>query len=359
MPQLYFGNFDFDERLADDRQNPPQSRLRINAELAACWLAVAEEGDWIWCPEPVEPEFWQRMRLAGCPGVQPVSDVADVPTGLEFTPWGWTGEARAFADRIRAVVDAPPQPAVRAANSRRLSFRCEAEWGIGIPGETCVESPEQLADAILTMGDDVRWVLKAEFSGAARERLLGCGPSLDASTRRWAEQRLRRGQALFLEPWLDRIDEAGIQWTVPRGGPPVLEGITPLLTDAAGRYRGNMFGINESEAAAWSEAVDAGRRVAEQLQQMGYFGPLGIDAMRYREAGGAVRVRALQDVNARWTMGRLSLGWRRFMARGVWHHGLQSRVPAPAGDARHAPSTSPLTVGGRPTHHATWLEPWP
>ncbi len=356
MPRLFFGNFDFDECLADNRQIPPQSRRRINAELAACWLAVADDGDWIWCPEPVEPAFWERLRAAGRPAVQPVSDAALVPAGLELTPWGWTDETREFARRIRAVVDAPPQAAVRAANSRRLSFQSVTEWGVGIPGENCVESPAQLHDAVRRVADDLRWVLKAEFSGAARERLLGRGPSLDASIRRWAEKRLRSGLTLFLEPWLDRIDEAGIQWTVPRVGPPVLEGVTPLLTDAAGCYRGSQFGINESEAAVWSDAVNVGRRLALQVQQIGYFGPLGIDAMRYRDAGGQVRLRPLQDVNARWTMGRLSLGWRRFVACGVWHHGPRTRLQESVSVERDDRVTSPHLVGGRPTRHAAWLE---
>jgi hypothetical protein len=356
MPRLFFGNFDFDQQLADNRQNPPESRRRINAELAACWLAVAEDDDWIWCPEPVEPEYWERMFAAGHPAVHPVSETALVPAGLELTPWGWTDKAREFAQRIRAVIDAPPQAVVCAANSRRLSFQCETEWGVGIPGEVCVESSEQLFDAIRRVADDLRWVLKAEFSGAARERLLGRGPSLDVSTQRWAEQRLRRGQSLFLERWLDRIDEAGIQWTVPRVDPPVLEGVTPLLTDAAGRYRGSRFGIDESEAAVWSDAVNVGRRLALQLQQMGYFGPLGIDAMRYRDAGGQVRLRPLQDVNSRWTMGRLSLGWRRFVARGVWHHGPRARLRESDGVVRDGRVTSADFVGGRPTQHASWLE---
>ena len=357
MPRLFFGNFDGDEQLAGDRQIRPESRRRINAELAPCWLAVAEEGDWIWCPEPVDKAFWQHMREWGCPFVRPVSDAAQVPPGLDLAPWGWTGEAREFGQTMRAVVDAPPQSIVRAANSRRLSFECETERGVGLEGAACIESAEQLAAAVSRFADAARWVLKSEFSGAARERLLGRGPALKAPAKSWAEHRLQRGLALFLEPWLDPIDEAGVQWTVPRVGPPVLAGVTPFLTDAAGRYRGSEFGIDEAQAGAWSEAIDAGWRVAVRLQQLGYFGPLGIDAMRYRDAAGNVRLRPLQDVNARWTMGRLSLGWRRFMPRGVWRHGPRVGLPATSPDGSEVRVTSPATVGNRTSHHASWLEP--
>jgi hypothetical protein len=357
MPRLFFGNFDCDEQLADERQIRPELRRRINAELAACWLAVAQEGDWIWCPDAIEHAFWRRLQESGCPAVHPVSDAAQVPPVLELTPWGWTGEAREFGESVRAAVDAPQQSVVRAANSRRLSFECEVEWGVGLKGAACIESVDQLAAAVSQFADAARWVLKSEFSGAARERLLGRGPVLDASTTNWGEHRMQRGLALFLEPWLDRIAEAGVQWTIPRSGPPVLEGVTPLLTDAAGRYRGSEFGIDDAEAALWSVAVDSGRRMAVRLQQMGYFGPLGIDAMCYRDAEGNVRLRPLQDVNARWTMGRLSLGWRRFMPRGAWRHGPRVCMPATSPDGSEVRVTSPATVGSRLSHHASWLEP--
>ncbi|MBI5760512.1 MAG: hypothetical protein HZA46_18510 [Planctomycetales bacterium] len=64
-------------------------------------------------------------------------------------------------------------------------------------------------------------------------------------------------------------------------------------------------------------------RVAREVQRRGYFGPLGIDAMLFRDDAGQTRLRPIQDVNARYTMGRLALGWRRFLKLnefGSWLH---------------------------------------
>ena len=64
-------------------------------------------------------------------------------------------------------------------------------------------------------------------------------------------------------------------------------------------------------------------RIAQRVQQLGYFGPLGIDAMQYRDEAGAIRLRPLQDVNARYTMGRLALGFGRVLRPGwcgTWGH---------------------------------------
>jgi hypothetical protein len=61
------------------------------------------------------------------------------------------------------------------------------------------------------------------------------------------------------------------------------------------------------------QVLSDARRVAADVQQLGYYGPLGIDAMVYRGLGNVPMLRTVQDVNARLTMGRVALEWfRRF-----------------------------------------------
>jgi len=100
-------------------------------------------------------------------------------------------------------------------------------------------------------------------------------------------------------------------------------GVTPLLVDRSGVYRGSRFGCPAHELEEWQPAVEIAMRVAGRLQSLGYFGPLGIDAMRYRDNTGEIRLRPLQDLNARYTMGRLALGFVRLLPLGwcgSWLH---------------------------------------
>ena len=106
------------------------------------------------------------------------------------------------------------------------------------------------------------------------------------------------------------------------------------------------------------EFVDVTRRVALELQKLGYFGPLGIDAMIYLASGGRVCVRPLQDVNARWTMGRLAAEWDREPNTGRFaFFRLTSDSTALE---RQGPScalpVSPTRLGEAPLHHRFWLE---
>ncbi len=356
MPRLFFANLHFERQIAHDRQTLPVGLEERAGELAACWLPVCEQGDWVWCPRPVPQSFWERMSALGLPLVRSASDIADVAAGLEFVPWGWNSVVERFARQVAARIGAPSLDAVRRANSRRIAAEFEQRWNCGLERTQVVTSLTVLQSVLRAVRPDERWVLKTEFSSAARERIVCTGPAPDPTSAGWIRKRLAAGEWLCFEPWVERIEEAGIQWTVPKAGAPRLEGVTTLLTDALGQYEGSVFGLTGEVLARWEPAIEVTRHAVDQLQQFGYFGPVGIDAMRYRSADGGEFLRPLQDINARWTMGRLALGWQRVMPRGTWRHGtieeFRERERIVDGIVR----TSAETVGDRPARIATWLE---
>ncbi len=316
MPRLLIGNFDFEHTLATGGQPSPAGLRRIVAELACCWGVAAEKGDVLWCPELTDMGFLKRLQSMGLPALTVASQAGDVPTGLTLVPWGWTRDTLELGERVDAKTEAPPLDVVRRLNSRKFSHKQEQTRGVGLPGARRVESVNELQTAI----DDLPswcdgWVVKAEYSNSSRERFVHRGSKhvdFDALTR-WAARRLARSHALFVEPWVERIDEVGVQLMVLRSGKPRVDGVTRLLVDAAGHFLGCEFTPAIDHDPLWTDAVRAGLEVAGIAQRAGYFGPLGIDAMRYRLPNGEERLRPLQDVNARWTMGRLSLGLRRLL----------------------------------------------
>lgn len=347
--KLFYGNFDFEAGLTGQAASAPAVR-RIQAELATAWIAVAEEGDAIWCPEPVPPEFWEGLAAQGLPRVVAISLGDPVPRDAEFVPWGWNADAIAWARRQGLTPAPPPLDIVRAANSRRFSFAMEHETGTALTGSAECGTWDDLAARIRELGD-ARWVIKAQYSHAARERLLGAGPP-NETAEHWVRKRIARDGAVYLEPWVERLAEVGVQWDLRAAEGPRLVGVTPLLCHSDGRYLGSLFRSAATEQW-WDEAVDGTRPVAARLARDGYFGPLGIDAMLYRH-GDAPRVRPIQDINARWTMGRLSLGWRRLPHQepdGLWLHG---EIPQDLANSRsRVLATTPAKVGGQPTIHCT------
>ncbi|MBC8114727.1 MAG: transcriptional repressor [Candidatus Saccharimonas sp.] len=329
MPRLFLGNFDFEHRLAEPTRQLPAKLERINAELATSWLAIADDGDYLWTPQPIEASFFEQAVRDGLPRVIPVVSFGDVPRGVECIPWGWTDDVRRLCDKHGWLRNDPPDEAVRAGNSRRFSVALERYDLLGLDFSGEVTAFHQIERFIKLHGSDARWVVKGMFGMSGRERILGRGlPTL--ADQNWIAKRLASDGFVYFEPWVDQIDEVGIQIAVPRAGGPHLIDVVPMLVDERGQYAGSWF--TPLEKITWiktrvteSETViDVALRAASLLQQLGYFGPLGIDAMRYRAADGSLRVRPLQDINARWTMGRISLGWRRLLQpdeAGCWRHG--------------------------------------
>ncbi|MGE3313815.1 MAG: hypothetical protein AB7O26_01780 [Planctomycetaceae bacterium] len=368
--RIFYGNFEFEHALCEAVPRSLAEKLRrINLEIGAALAALADDGDFIWLPEQVETGFSDKLAAAGLPEVRFAREEIDVPNSPELVPWGWTTPLRDWAKRQGWQCIAPAQATVERINSRKFSFELEQEWGCSLDGAAEIHSLDQLAEKLAQQPNDGNgWVLKSEFSMSARERIIGRTTELTAPARNWTTSRLATGMSLFFEPWVERVEEAGLQFTIPEAGPPLLVGITPLLCDALGQYRGSRFGDDPALRLRWNEAIAIGLKAAERAQSHGYFGPMGIDAMHYRDSAGKERVRPLQDINGRMTMGRVSLGLRRLLQPGEvgswlhlrcpakdeeqaarWYDELRKMLPTSVRTVR----TSPLTVGGLPVQHAT------
>jgi hypothetical protein len=374
MPRLWIGNFDFEWSLSQHAGKPPRALAQISAELCYTWLALAEPDDVILSPAAAEPDFPSHLQQQ-IPWSLPrfVATLNAAPRHLVPAPWGWTAQVTAVC--AQAGFSLPPHPdpeAVRRVNSREFSLRIEQHLGCGLTGAAWLTTLGEVRDAVLALGqnaapassqsertteradDSPRWLLKAAWSNSARERLLGGHSDLSAAEQTWVESRIARDGGIACEPWVEIVDEAGVQWEIPQTGAARLIGVAPLLTDRFGRYCGSVFHL-PAQADEWTAAIDATRFAAEQAQSQGYFGPLGIDVCRYRAADGSTRLRPLQDINARWTMGRLSLGWRRLTTghqTGLWRHGRPERglrgwVATHGSPARVIP-TSPCELNGVP-----------
>ena len=366
MPRLFIGNFHFEHELtAVAGWHPSAALRRMSAERVVSWISLAEDGDRIWTPEPISEDFWNSLAKHGLPRVRGVVDLDSAARNVhEVVPWGWSARTRA----ISGMTAQPSDSSVRQGNSREWSFAMEHELGVALIGAARLERMEDLAEAVRRSASefgepvaDHAWVVKANFGMAARERLLGRGLAFAPAKQAWLSRRLDSDGAVFFEPWLRRRAEVGIQWTLPplSQGDPKLVGVTPLLSDSQGGYRGSEFSLDASIPREWQRAVEVCEQVAKRLQSLGYFGPLGIDAAIYEDAAGTAHVRPLQDINARFTMGRLALGFRRLLRsgeRGVWRHGRSAEwTPLATAETMREIDLMPPLVGGSPPTHGSRL----
>ncbi len=323
--------------------------------------------------EPPDPDYARHLAAIGLTDVRFVSDASLVPKGTNVLPWGWSARVRQWGARNGWHCEGPDLDAVATANSRAFSSALEQEWNVGLPHARPIHTLQELNDAV---AESIRhapgWVVKANFGMSARERILGRGGTAAPQAVQWVQKQLAENEAVYFEPWVDRIEEVGVQFTISKEGEPLLEGITPLLTDHVGTYRGSRFRGASCQLARSDEfaaVLDIVTQAAQRIQQHGYCGPLGIDAMRYRTADEESRWRPLQDINARLTMGRLALGLQRIVPESQhasWLHLRRSQKNIESGeyiDAEFGPpfagtrivTTSPMTVGGQLSSRISFL----
>jgi hypothetical protein len=150
-----------------------------------------------------------------------------------------------------------------------------------------------------------KWVVKSPFGFAARERVLGRGPALEGPPAVWARRRLRAGETLIFQPWLEVVREYGVVMEIGADGSLSLHGISDMQTNGAGASSGYILGRPPARQRA-DELERIARAVGERLFREGYHGPVGIDALEH--AGG---LHPLLEINARHTTGFIALAVER------------------------------------------------
>jgi len=334
MTRILYGNFDFEHELEDRSYRPSPRIAAFTAQLVPHLIALAADGDYLWNSADIPHEFLTAAAQAGLPEVRRcgLSDAlsaesGDVPAQLVSEHWGWSAASIHAADKQKWRTVCPGPAATSHVNDRVFAAGLEAESGCGIPGSCLIRSHDELLDAIRLTAvqfklqeDELQWVVKSRFGMASRGRICGTGTTCGPSAAGWLSRQFHRNTDVVFEPWVKCDREFSTQWVLPcRGGSPELLGWTEILNGTDGAP--GCWNIRAAYPFAESEFQSALPMLTEAVNQIaaeGYFGPVGIDSMRYFDPGThetaavttrgvSCHMRPLQDINGRYTMGRVAL----------------------------------------------------
>lgn len=302
---------------------------RTAASAGTLLRAFAAGDDRLWLPAPVAAE--RLGRIGGLPEpeledgaletLEPVRRVlawGESPRTAEVRErWGAVSDGG--LDPLRApvhqavwhVAPAPPAAVARVAH-RRFCLELARELDLGLPGARMVRDPAEIEDHLRRSGAASgrgRWVVKAPYSAAGRERLVGSGPEVlrDPRDRRRLEELFRRHGSLLFEPWVERFADFGCAGLVTPQGVR-FAGSHRLEVDERGVFRGVVVarhgsgvpGLTSDEGEALEGTF---HEVAGSLAAAGYTGPVGLDAYRWRAPDGRVRFHPMGEINPRLTFG--------------------------------------------------------
>lgn len=184
-----------------------------------------------------------------------------------------------------------------------------------------------------------RIVVKEALGLAGSNAIRLWEPELLDSQRRWMTAAFERGRTLVIEPWLERELDFSAQLEMGDDGLKLC-GFTGLINDRKGQFEANVASPNFArQVPATVLALLGSRATPPQVHELfhqlfaaleiefnraGFRGPIGIDALVYRDAHGNARLKPLVEINPRYTMGRLTLELMKQVAPGS--HGRFSLV---------------------------------
>lgn len=219
--------------------------------------------------------------------------------------------ARIALPGVTMHVGAPPRydlawaaPDAKAANDRRVAAALNQALGHALPEARVIASLAEL-DAHLATTTAARWVCKAPWTAAGRDRAHGEGRTVSGELRVYISRLLERFGALLFEPWLDRVLDIGVCARLDRDGRVTAEAPHTLLSDARGGFAGIDLAppsLAEADPRTLASAVSA---AGAALHELGYEGPFTVDAFVYRD-GDAQRLHPLCELNARHTFGHVA-----------------------------------------------------
>ena len=302
MSRMFVANFGFEDELVGRRMSP--AAWEATRGLCGCWTPMLGRADRIVSAKPgCDPMVAGRSGRA-----------------TEIVPWGWSRGMVQWAKAVGSMQQVPDPDVVERVNRRRWGFGQETELGLSPAGTTLVESLDACVDAVSQppkIGSG--WIAKADLGASGRfQRRIETG-ECEERLARWISGCLGQDGVLLVEPFLDSVREYGFQFDVSDGNSVRLCGVTELLTTGSGGYRGTRFGRGEGETPTddVSEVLAAIEPVTAEVARSGYTGPLGIDSMLYRVSSRETAWRPLQDINARFTMGRCALEWSGDLCPGL------------------------------------------
>jgi hypothetical protein len=224
-----------------------------------------------------------------------------VPEGTEGRVWCPTPRALARLREAGATVpDVAPVDVVRRVNER--TFATELAAGELEP-TLLARSIAEVEVLVAQPGPTGRWRLKRGLGASGRGQRSVAAGALSAEDRGWLARSLRGG-AVHVEPEVRIEREVAVYGWAHRDGRVTLTGLRGQTTDSRGGFlRCGRMGVEDLGVIHARAFLETAERVGEALVRAGYHGPFGTDGYLHRDPGGALRVRALSEINARYCMG--------------------------------------------------------
>ncbi len=270
--------------------------------------------------------------LEGSGGIQGNSFIRERKIN-SLRPWAWCPSSLAALAPLMGNLPGEKRKMASFWNEAVRSLFSKT-FGIGIAEQLEDSVSSVLCRSIDEVGEELertaQAVVKAPFGASGRGlTIIKSSEKFDGSIQRQVERVLEKQGEVFVEPWLERELDFSVQYEMEDAGLRKL-GLVRLQNDRRGQFRACIVGtkfcqgmpselarfLMERALPVYEKESQLVRLIEVRLHEVGYRGPVGVDAFVYRDENGGLCLRQVCEVNPRYTMGRLTLELSKRVAPG-------------------------------------------
>jgi uncharacterized ferritin-like protein (DUF455 family) len=349
-PGVYIFNPFAEGYLAEGRAfNPTKHQAQLARDLANLPQFLCREDDIVLVEKRPALGFLNSIKQAGFALPEFVERSGDGWRNLatrnigRLRPWAWGPDSAELLRPLFANVTAEQRTAEQRFNNRIAQLYSKA-WSAALLRKVVAEcdhrdrswlcSEEEIGTEVNSLTDALNVVAEIRRRGhhkiVVKETIGLAGsnamrlfePRVLEQHRRWMNNALTNGRRLIVEPWLERVIDFSIQLEMTPEGLKLC-GYTGLINDAKGQFCANWAESHHHKripagvVALFRQPADISARLRQlyarifsllemELRDIGYLGPIGIDAFVYRTNDHS-RLKPIVEINPRYTMGRLTV----------------------------------------------------
>ena len=243
-------------------------------------------------------------------------------------PWAWSADASDFLKPYaKAISDRVPwqwrESIPETWLSKEIGVRLEERLGVrDVVGGFCRNLGEVMD---VLRGNTI--LFKSAYGCSGKGHMIA--KSFSKEVQVWAEKKIQLHGFIVAEPFLQRVEDFSVLYEIQNGKIECL-GMTQLINDSRGQFRGirlaprfskmlspevSEFLFKEADFISWYN-----ERIPSAILKLlpGYSGPVGVDALVWRDDQGRLMLRHVVELNVRMTMGRVALELQKKLNPNGW-----------------------------------------
>lgn len=331
MSQIHYFNPGHETAVLLGKRNytPPTNVRKMQKDLAILPVWYANDGDYVFAHEHIDPECLAHVPEVLRPHVKIVCEenfakVASSFPSLEATPWGLSPQSLYVFERLAKKTKVNLSVRDWKEDYFRLTGRqtaalCLAHIKSLLPNDLIPEPPcfysdiESIERHIASQRPP--YVLKTPYSSSGRGLAWIKDQQLDNQTKNWIIGAINKQGTISVEKGLEKTQDFAMEFLSDGKGNVRYEGLSVFNTEERGAYTGNILEDQHIMLQRITKYVDSTlfHRIKEAVRDVLanvygniYAGCIGVDMIVYRTNDGYA-IHPCIEINMRYTMGLVAL----------------------------------------------------